>query len=1231
MIRLFRLLLALLLAAAPLGISSTPAAARPTTTYTVNFFLADLADPTPNDGVCDALPGMFFPGDQCTLRAAIQTANGVAGADTVIVPAGVYTLTLTGTDDLAAMGDLDITDSLTLSGAGASTTIIRGTAGWADRIVYITSGDVVTMTSLTLREGASGGNAGGGLRNHGTLTLIDSILAANSAISGGGLANFGNLTLNRVTISGNTAAQSGGGIYNAPSGTLTINDSAVLGNSTASGANDGGGIANNTNNSLTLNNTTLSGNTASGDGGGIANLFGALALNNVTLSGNTADSDGGDNGSGGGLYVDFGPATAQNSLIGGNADLSASIQHSDCSGPLVSGGYNLLSSSAGCALTGTLTGNVLNVDPRLSPLIGVSYGLLPGSPAIDAGSPALPGSGGNACLAADQRGLPRPRVGLAGGSARCDIGALELRTFLVNNPTDAVDASPGNDLCATSLGECTLRGAIMETNGLPGLDHVVVPFGTYSLAINPSGGNDAASGDLNVTSDLALIGDGAAITIIQGSGGWLERLFRIEGVYAQISGVTIRNGGRNFSTGTNCASAAGGGLCNSGTLTILDNVIRDNRGLSNGGGGLYNVGTLAVLSTTVMNNPIGGGIYSVGTLTLANSQVLSNTAGSTSVGGIYSEGTLLIRDSLIASNTIPTASGGGIIAWTGSATLINTLVRSNSACCWGGGLVSIAAAVTISRSAFLSNTASDGGGLYSQVGAAIVESAFSDNLAKSAGGALKITGGTLTLDRSTLSGNIVTGTTVGGGAIMAGSSVVLVVTNTTLSGNNSAYHGGGLYLSGGSASFNNVTITDNQADSDDDGAGDGGGVWVAPSGAILNIRNTLLAGNVDLSALTRHPDCSGPLASQGYNLLGDDTGCALTPVLGDQVGTAANPIDPRLGLLQDNGGRTSTHALLPGSPAIDHGPISSCLPDQRGITRPQGAACDVGAYEFVPVTVSAVGIAGPSTGLVGTTYVFTATVSLISATLPITYVWRAIDQAPQTHTGSGISNTATFNWPSGGVKAITVTASNSAGIVTATHIITIVVAPSSLAINAPATGAINTSYRITATVSPISATLPITYVWRAIDQSPQTHTGSGISNTATFNWPSGGVKAITVTASNSAGIVTATHIITIVVAPSSLAINAPTIGDINTSYRITATVSPISATLPFTYTWRVTDYGVAFTVHNQGLNQTQIFNWSALGVKTIVVTATNGLGTVVDTHFITIVTKVYLPLVLKNF
>jgi predicted outer membrane repeat protein len=249
----------------------------------------------------------------------------------------------------------------------------------------------------------------------------------------------------------------------------------------------------------------------------------------------------------------------------------------------------------------------------------------------------------------------------------------------------------------------------------------------------------------------------------------------------------------------------------------------------------------------------------------------------------------------------------------------------------------------------MSNAAGDGGGLYSQVGATVLESTFAGNLATDAGGGIKVTGGTLTLDRSTLSGNTVLSSTWGGGGLLAGGlGVLVVITNTTFSGNQAARDGGGLYLQSGTANLNNVTLTGNTADADGDDGGAGGGLWVNPAGATLNLRNTLLAANADLSPATRHPDCAGPLASQGYNLVGDDAGCALTPVLGDQVGTAAAPIDPRLGPLAGNGGPTHTHGLLAGSPALESANPASCAPvDQRGLARPDGALCDIGAFEGV--------------------------------------------------------------------------------------------------------------------------------------------------------------------------------------------------------------------------------------------------------------------------------------------
>jgi CSLREA domain-containing protein len=124
---------------------------------------------------------------------------------------------------------------------------------------------------------------------------------------------------------------------------------------------------------------------------------------------------------------------------------------------------------------------------------------------------------------------------------------------------------------------------------------------------------------------------------------------------------------------------------------------------------------------------------------------------------------------------------------------------------------------------------------------------------------------------------------------------------------------------------------------------------VRQSGTV-SLANTLIGGNRDGSAANRQkPDCSGSLASLGYNLVQNLNGCSLTGTpTGNQTG-----LDPKLGPLANNGGPTFTHALLSDSPAIDKGnpaaPGSSnsacAATDQRGIARPQGAACDIGAFE----------------------------------------------------------------------------------------------------------------------------------------------------------------------------------------------------------------------------------------------------------------------------------------------
>jgi CSLREA domain-containing protein len=421
-------------------------------TFTVNS-TADAPDAAPGDGVCETAPGNGI----CTLRAAIQEANALPGADVIVLPAGTYTLGLpdaSGPSDLS--GDLNIRGDLTIVGAGAGTTIVQACTvdqktapcpagqGVADRVIGLP--DVlprvtVELRGMTIRNGRHT-SSGGGIENLGhTLVLRDSVVADNnqsddgpSGIGGGGIYSSGPVSLFDSAVRNNTAGPGGGGIaiVGPPANALVLVRSTVSGN-TARGSSAGGGIS--TAGALTVINSTVSGNTA-GICGGI-DFFGITGLmNNSTITGNTASRSFGGGVCNSSLFLTS--FTVANTIIAGNTDVAAAIP--DCSGRFTSRGFNLIGNGAGCG-TGFMpffpsfvdgvngdqvgTGGLV-IDPRLGPLADnggptLTHALLPGSPALGTGSPEQPGSGGNACESTDQRGVPRPQP--AGG--RCDVGAVE--------------------------------------------------------------------------------------------------------------------------------------------------------------------------------------------------------------------------------------------------------------------------------------------------------------------------------------------------------------------------------------------------------------------------------------------------------------------------------------------------------------------------------------------------------------------------------------------------------------------------------------------------------------------------------------------------------------------------------------------------------------------------------------------------------------------------------------
>src|SRR5262249_4612826 len=151
--------------------------------------------------------------------------------DTIIVPAGTYTLAIAGTgEQFAATGDLDLRSDMTIKGAGMLSTIIDG--GALDRVFEVNSG-TITISDLTIRNGNAGADVGGGILSNSVLTLTNCLIAGNSAATGGGIQAGGNLIINRCSITGNTTTANGARISIFATPVVTIDSTTIAGNNGA--------------------------------------------------------------------------------------------------------------------------------------------------------------------------------------------------------------------------------------------------------------------------------------------------------------------------------------------------------------------------------------------------------------------------------------------------------------------------------------------------------------------------------------------------------------------------------------------------------------------------------------------------------------------------------------------------------------------------------------------------------------------------------------------------------------------------------------------------------------------------------------------------------------------------------------------------------------------------------------------------------------------------------------
>ncbi|MGE0641146.1 MAG: choice-of-anchor Q domain-containing protein [Thermoanaerobaculia bacterium] len=462
-----------------------------------------------------------------------------------------------------------------------------------------------------------------------------------------------------------------------------------------------------------------------------------------------------------------------------------------------------------------------------------------------------------------------------------------------------VDITADENDGTCDAGDCSLREAIgVAADGDTILFSLPGP-GPWTITLS------AGLGQLSISSDLTIVGPGAADLSISGNNA--VRILVVQAsAEVTLSGVTFLNG-----RAPSNADRHGGCVRVLGLLDVSESRFQN-----------CQARTASFDSATAGGD--GGAIQvaSGATLVADLDEFVSNQAGEGSFSSTPPPG-----------STAGAGGRGGSLANEGSATLTRCTIRDSGA---GGG----------------GDPNANGGG----------------------GGAIaNLSGGVLRLDESTLSGNL----SGDGGSFMSffgqdgpGGGILCVgdcsLNNVTISGNGigtsgggSANVGGGIAVSGGTTRLRNVTVTANTAN------GNGGGI--ARSSGTIRTRNSLFSGNAGAGS---NDDCFTAampgIVSEGHNLLRVNNGCDSSFSGTDLEGTIGTPLEPLLGVLDDNGGPTRTHALGSSSPAIDGGDPAGCLAwngsgdvamaaDQRGFPRPTDGDgdtlpdCDIGAYEAAAI------------------------------------------------------------------------------------------------------------------------------------------------------------------------------------------------------------------------------------------------------------------------------------------
>ncbi len=674
---------------------------------------ADTADISPGDGVCSDGAG------RCTLRAAIDETNGWVGTDTITIAAGVAPMLVPGTlaENLNRTGDLDVFDGLNLVGNGATID-----AAGSDGVLSLHLGDSL-LTDVVMRGASSAGagftnagtvlldgvsvtnNLGDGIERTGTLTGVGVSVQRNGSLPTSNLMyqveNHGLLRLEDSTVGKSTSPVNNValdnhaeatlvrtdlidvpnfGIANSPGAVLRVEDSTIRGN--WKGISNAGSVllvrvdVSESRESALVNSGAqatleMTDSTVRWSGGALENRHGAVAtLRRSTVSGNSRYDHAGQIVNDATLelhwstVVGFGePAMAGSGPVTVEATVLSTWDGPACAGtgPIAATWSAASDSTCGPAGPDWLVG-----DLRLGPLAD-NGGLTETHPPfgdsvlLDAVPAGAAGCGGTEV--ADQRQVPRP------SGAGCDIGSVEGAGVIpagplhlvVTSAAEGVDATPGDGLCRTVFGNCTLRAAIMEANGWPGADTITIAPGTHPTIGKWGRGEEAGrAGDLDVWGDLTLHGGGAII-----DGSLLDGIFDVHAGTLSVDEVHLV---RSLDRALQVAGVAAASLVDSevsdsqGLAVVSGGDLVMQRSVLSGLGSTGGVGALALGGTAVIEDvtiedytSTGVGQRSIigvgGAAELRRLQVVGNAAAAKSIIEVYSGGTLSLESSTLTANT----------------------------------------------------------------------------------------------------------------------------------------------------------------------------------------------------------------------------------------------------------------------------------------------------------------------------------------------------------------------------------------------------------------------------------------------------------------------------------------------------------------------------------------------------------------------------------------------------